>query len=176
MRSSRPKSQRQYAIQNDAAAMAAKLPGTTGARMPSFIGPCLATLRDNVPSGARWLHEIKFDGYRLQLHKRENDTRLYTRRGNNWTKRFPYLVEAAWHLPATHLILDGEVVVETRIQRPSSPPSKVGFRRLYRAKSIKRRQNLWPPLLCPRLAQSGHALVHRTCPLLGEADIAPTGH
>jgi ATP-dependent DNA ligase len=99
MRSSRPKSQRQYVIQNDAAAMAAKLPGTTGAHMPSFIRPCLATLRDNVPSGARWLHEIKFDGYRLQLHKRENDTRLYTRRGNNWTKRFPSLVEAAWHLP-----------------------------------------------------------------------------
>jgi len=79
--------------------MAAKLPGTTGAHMPSFIRPCLATLRDNVPSGAQWLHEIKFDGYRLQLHKRENDTRLYTRRGNNWTKRFPSLVEAAWHLP-----------------------------------------------------------------------------
>jgi bifunctional non-homologous end joining protein LigD len=114
MRSSRPKSRRQYVIQNDAATMAAKLPGTTGTRMPSFIGPCLATLRDNVPSGAQWLHEIKFDGYRLQLHKRENDIRLCTRRGNNWTKRFPSLVEAAWHLRATHLILDGEVVVETK--------------------------------------------------------------
>jgi bifunctional non-homologous end joining protein LigD len=94
--------------------MAAKLPGTRGARMPGFIGPCLATPRDKVPSGAQWLHEIKFDGYRLQLHKRENDIRLCTRRGNNWTKRFPSLVEAAWHLRATHLILDGEVVVETK--------------------------------------------------------------
>ena len=88
MRSSRPKSQRQYVIQNDAAAMAAKLAGARGTRMPDFIEPCLAILRDNVPSSDQWLHEIKFDSCRLQLHKRENDARLYTRRGNNWTKCF----------------------------------------------------------------------------------------
>ena len=58
-------------------------------------------------------HEIKFDGYRLQLHKNENDIRFYTRRGYDWTKRFSSLVTAAWYLPATHLILDGEVIVPT---------------------------------------------------------------
>jgi bifunctional non-homologous end joining protein LigD len=82
--------------------------------MPGFIQPCLATLRDKVPSGDAWLHEIKFDGYRLQLHKAENDIRLFTRRGHDWSKRFSSLVEAAWYLSATHLILDGEVIVPTR--------------------------------------------------------------
>jgi bifunctional non-homologous end joining protein LigD len=109
----RPKSQRQYIAQNDATALAAQLPGAKGARMPGFIQPCLATLRDTVPNGDQWLHEIKFDGYRLQLHKRENDIRFFTRRGHNWTKRFSSLVNAAWFLPATHLIVDGEVIVST---------------------------------------------------------------
>jgi bifunctional non-homologous end joining protein LigD len=79
--------------------------------MPRFIAPCLATLREKVPSGDQWLHEIKFDGYRLQLHKRENDIRFFTRRGYDWTKRFSSLIQSAWYLAATHLILDGEVIV-----------------------------------------------------------------
>jgi bifunctional non-homologous end joining protein LigD len=81
--------------------------------LPAFIEPCLATVRDKVPSGEAWLHEIKFDGYRLQLHKADNDVCVFTRRGHNWSKRFPSIVEAAWYLPASHLILDGEVVVIT---------------------------------------------------------------
>jgi bifunctional non-homologous end joining protein LigD len=109
----RSKSQRQYVSQNDAGKMAAALEGAHGERMPKFIAPCLAMLRDKVPIGDQWLHEIKFDGYRLQLHKRENDIRFYTRRGHDWTKRFSSLIQSAWYLPVTHLILDGEVIVPT---------------------------------------------------------------
>jgi bifunctional non-homologous end joining protein LigD len=109
----RPKSRRQYVVQNDALLIASKLKGAKGSKMPGFVEPCLATLRDKVPSGDRWIHEIKFDGYRLQLHKNENDIRFFTRRGHDWTRRFGSLVEAAWHLPATKLILDGEVIVPT---------------------------------------------------------------
>ena len=109
----RPKSQRQYVVQNDAATIAKTLPGACGVRMPGFVSPCLAVLRDKVPSGDQWIHEIKFDGYRLQLHKRENEVRLFTRRGHDWSKRFSSLVNAAWRLPAIQLILDGEVIVPT---------------------------------------------------------------
>jgi len=113
-RGPRPKSRRQYVVQNDALIIAAKLPGCTPGKMPGFIEPCLATLRDKVPSGERWIHEIKFDGYRLQLRKDENDIRLFTRRGHEWTRRFSSLVSAAWHLSARKVILDGEVIVPTR--------------------------------------------------------------
>jgi bifunctional non-homologous end joining protein LigD len=109
----RSKSQRQYIPQNDAGKIAAALEGARGERMPKFIVPSLAMVRDKVPMGDQWLHEIKFDGYRLQLHKRENDVRFYTRRGHDWTKRFSSLIQSAWYLPVTHLILDGEVIVPT---------------------------------------------------------------
>ncbi len=109
----RPKSRRQYVVQNDALMVAAKLPGAKAVKAPGFIEPCLATLSDKVPSGERWIHEIKFDGYRLQLHKNENDIHFFTRRGHDWTRRFSSLVTAAWHLPARKVILDGEVIVPT---------------------------------------------------------------
>ncbi|HET9715730.1 MAG TPA: non-homologous end-joining DNA ligase [Pseudolabrys sp.] len=112
-RRSRPKSQRQYVVQNDATMIAAGLAGAKAAAMPGFIAPCLATSNTKVPRGAQWIHEIKFDGYRLQLHKRDIDIRFYTRRGHDWTKRFPALQAAAWYLPAERLILDGEVIVPT---------------------------------------------------------------
>lgn len=82
--------------------------------MPGFIAPCLASLRDRVPDTDQWIHEIKFDGYRLQLHKQNNDVRFYTRRGYDWTNRFEGLANAAWLLPADQVILDGEVIVPTR--------------------------------------------------------------
>ena len=63
--------------------------------MPGFISQCLASLRDKVPGTDHWIHEIKFDGYRLQLHKRNKNIRFYTRRGYDWTNRFETLVNAA---------------------------------------------------------------------------------
>ncbi|MGY3440189.1 MULTISPECIES: non-homologous end-joining DNA ligase [unclassified Bradyrhizobium] len=83
----------------------------TKARFPGFIAPVLATPIDKVPSGARWIHEIKFDGYRVQAHLANEEVRVYTRRGNDWTKRFKKIADDAWHISAASAIIDGEIVV-----------------------------------------------------------------
>jgi hypothetical protein len=64
------------------------LPSAKRAPFPSFITPCLATLRGSVPNGGSYLHELKFDRYRIQAHLREGRVTLYTRSGFDWTKRF----------------------------------------------------------------------------------------
>jgi hypothetical protein len=65
-------------------------PAASGVKalFPGFIEPSLATSIEKVPSGQRWLHEIKFDGYRVQVHLANEAVKVYTRRGNEWTKRF----------------------------------------------------------------------------------------
>jgi bifunctional non-homologous end joining protein LigD len=80
--------------------------------MPGWVEPCLAKLVDKVPAGERWVHEIKWDGYRLQAHVKAGSVTLYTRRGHDWTERFPTVAEALRSLPVTTAILDGEAVVE----------------------------------------------------------------
>ena len=59
--------------------------------MPEFIEPSLATLVDAPPAGDRLIHEIKFDGYRLQIHKQHERLKFYTRRGHDWAERFKAL-------------------------------------------------------------------------------------
>src|SRR5690606_790315 len=82
------------------------------APMPDFIPPQLATLKARAPGGAGWVHEIKFDGYRLQARLEEGKVRLLTRSGLDWTDRFGTAVPAAIaNLPAGRAILDGEMVV-----------------------------------------------------------------
>jgi transposase len=78
--------------------------------LPSWIEPQLATLAQKPPSGDRWLHEIKFDGYRMQCRIELGDVRFTSRNGKDWTDRFPHLVRAATRLPCDRVILDGEVV------------------------------------------------------------------
>jgi len=78
---------------------------------PGFVEPALATLVDRVPVGQRWIHEIKFDGYRVQVHLANEAARVFTRRGNDWTKRFKKIADEAWHIKAGSAIVDGEVVV-----------------------------------------------------------------
>jgi bifunctional non-homologous end joining protein LigD len=78
---------------------------------PGFIPPALATKVEKVPSDERWIHEIKFDGYRVQLHIINDDIRVFTRRGNDWTKRFRKIAGDAYLINAASAILDGEVVV-----------------------------------------------------------------
>lgn len=56
--------------------------------MPGFIKPQLATLKSKAPSGDQWLHEIKYDGYRIQIHVNTGRKKAYTRNGLDWTKRF----------------------------------------------------------------------------------------
>ena len=86
------------------------VPGAKGARHPGFVEPQLATLRDNPPLGDQYIHEIKFDGYRLQGHLRGGLASMWTRGGLNWTKRFPTIAVAMSHIPATELVVDGEVI------------------------------------------------------------------
>lgn len=76
-----------------------------------FIGPCLPIVAARAPAGERWIHEIKHDGYRLLVRKRDGRIRIYTRRGADWTRRFPRIVEAALELEARSLFIDGEGVV-----------------------------------------------------------------
>jgi bifunctional non-homologous end joining protein LigD len=88
-------------------------PAAIGVRAPypGFIEPALATSIDKVPKGARWIHEIKFDGYRVQLHLANETVRVFTRRGNDWTKRFKKVADEAWHISAGSAIINGEIVV-----------------------------------------------------------------
>jgi bifunctional non-homologous end joining protein LigD len=75
----------------------------------AFIHPCQPTVATEPPSGPGWAHELKHDGYRLQIHVRDGRVRLYTMNGNDWTKRYPRIVEEAARLRAP-LIIDAEVV------------------------------------------------------------------
>jgi bifunctional non-homologous end joining protein LigD len=77
--------------------------------MPGFIKPQLATLRATVPRGDQWLHEIKFDGYRVQIHLNRGKRKVYTRNGLDWTKRFS-VIAGALDIPG-QAIIDGEVLV-----------------------------------------------------------------
>jgi bifunctional non-homologous end joining protein LigD len=81
------------------------------APFPGFIRPALATKTEKVPSGDRWIHEIKFDGYRVQLRMANDDIKVFTRRGNDWTKRFLKIAADAYLINAGSAIIDGEVVV-----------------------------------------------------------------
>src|SRR3984957_5781 len=81
--------------------------------LPGFVEPMLATLSKSPPTGDRWLHEIKFDGYRLQAHIEDGKVTLWTRGGLDWTHKFGDAVPAALRdLPARTALIDGELVVE----------------------------------------------------------------
>lgn len=89
-----------------------KTPGIGAkALYPGFIKPSLATGTGRVPSGDRWIHEVKFDGYRVQVHIVHEAVKIFTRRGHDWTDRFKKIAKDAWHLNVKSAILDGEVVV-----------------------------------------------------------------
>ncbi len=78
---------------------------------PGFIEPCHPTLQTKNPDGDRWLHELKVDGYRCQLHLWHGGVAAYTRRGNDWAERFASIVEAAKKIEAKEAVIDGELVV-----------------------------------------------------------------
>lgn len=76
-----------------------------------FIPPQLCELRKAPPTGDGWLHEMKYDGYRLQLVIREGRARLFTREGHDWTPRFDGLRKAGEALAVKSAVIDGEAVV-----------------------------------------------------------------
>lgn len=78
--------------------------------MPEFVSPQLATLVKEPPKGDEWLHELKFDGYRLLCHVSRGQIRLWTRHQKDWTAKFPNVVKALKALKVQSAILDAEVV------------------------------------------------------------------
>ena len=75
-----------------------------------FMETCLPSPADRPPPGSGWLHEIKHDGYRLMARRDSVGVRLITRRGNDWSDRFPLVIEAVNHLRFKTCLIDGEVV------------------------------------------------------------------
>jgi bifunctional non-homologous end joining protein LigD len=76
-----------------------------------FVPPCIPTRAYRVPSGPGWVHEIKHDGYRLQVRRDGDQVRLFTRRGYDWSNRYPAIAVTATLLRARSFTLDGEAVV-----------------------------------------------------------------
>ena len=80
---------------------------STAADLPDFIPPQLCETLERPPAGDKWLHEIKFDGYRIQMRVANGDVTLKTRKGLDWTAKYPEIAEAAATLP--DCIIDGEI-------------------------------------------------------------------
>jgi bifunctional non-homologous end joining protein LigD len=76
---------------------------------PGFIDPCLPTRTAQPPLGPGWLHEIKYDGFRL-MARRDRSVRLLTRRGYDWTQRFGLIADAVAGLRCRSCLIDGEAV------------------------------------------------------------------
>ena len=95
------------------------VPGAVKARQPEWIAPQLATLVDHMPTDENWLHEIKFDGYRLLCRVKKGEVRLFTRNGNDWTPKLGTQADAIRRLGLTDAWLDGEAVVLTDQGRSS---------------------------------------------------------
>jgi bifunctional non-homologous end joining protein LigD len=76
---------------------------------PAFIHPCQPIVAKQPPAGPGWAHELKHDGYRLQIHVRDGRVRLYTINGADWSKRYPLIVEEGLRLNVT-AIMDAEVI------------------------------------------------------------------
>jgi bifunctional non-homologous end joining protein LigD len=92
-----------------ASADAVKEPkGKKVAAMPDFVAPELCTSVERPPSGEGWCHEIKFDGYRVQLRVEDGDARLKTRKGLDWTDKFQAIAREGSALPDA--LIDGEIV------------------------------------------------------------------
>src|SRR6266566_8842247 len=79
------------------------------APLPTWTKPQLANLVKEAPDGPDWLHEIKFDGYRMHARLDAGRTQILTRRGNDWTEKYPTIAKSIARLPARNAYLDGEL-------------------------------------------------------------------
>jgi bifunctional non-homologous end joining protein LigD len=89
-----------------------KIAGARKGLLPAFLEPSLALACEKPPSGPKWVHEIKYDGYRMQARLDGGKVRLLTRKNLDWTKRFRSIEEAIKPLPLASALIDGEIVVE----------------------------------------------------------------
>ncbi|BBC72783.1 ATP-dependent DNA ligase [Altererythrobacter sp. B11] len=85
---------------------------------PAFREPQLATLVDAVPAGNRWMHEIKFDGYRALVAAAGDQVKIYTRSGKDWTDKFAPLVRSFAALDLPPCLIDGEIVAYDKSGNP----------------------------------------------------------
>lgn len=95
---------------SNALAGLAKLKGGKKAPLPRKVGAQLATLATSPPTGDAWVHEIKYDGYRMLCRIESGEVRMRSRNDKDWTGNFPSLVKALSRLPVQSAWLDGEVV------------------------------------------------------------------
>lgn len=73
--------------------------------------PCLPTRGKEVPPGADWIHEIKYDGYHLIVRREGKTVRPFTKNGHDWSKRYPWIMETALKIKQDRFVIDGEAVV-----------------------------------------------------------------
>jgi hypothetical protein len=79
--------------------------------MRSTFEPCIPTSGKAVPAGKDWFHEIKYDGFRLIVHRDGDRVRLLTRNGHDWSQCYPWIVESALKNRSRQFVIDGEAVV-----------------------------------------------------------------
>jgi ATP-dependent DNA ligase len=84
--------------------------GITSPRPAGFIEPCLPTASERPHNGPEWVHEVKHDGYRLIVRRSGERVRLFTRRGFDWTERYPRIAKAMAQLNIASATIDGEAV------------------------------------------------------------------
>jgi ATP-dependent DNA ligase len=89
--------------------------------LPGWVKPQLTRVVDQQPDGPDWLHEIKYDGYRMHARLDRGAVRLLTRSGLNWTHKYPAIASAVSSLPARQAYLDGELAGF----RPDKPAADV---------------------------------------------------
>jgi bifunctional non-homologous end joining protein LigD len=107
--SAKPRARAPHRAGKRSGSKSTKIAGAREGRLPAFIEPCLATLSDSAPQSSGWVHEIKFDGYRIQARIGGGKVTLKTRAGLDWTERFPAVAEACSALGSHDAILDGEI-------------------------------------------------------------------
>jgi bifunctional non-homologous end joining protein LigD len=103
----------------DSARAPLRIRGAKAGSLPGFVEPQLASPTGGPPAGAGWVHEVKFDGYRLMARIDRGRAKLLTRKGLHWTDKFASLKKAVEGLPVMTALLDGEVVVESESGAPS---------------------------------------------------------
>jgi ATP-dependent DNA ligase len=109
--------------------------GSAAAALPEWIPPQLTQLVDAAPEGDQWLHEIKFDGYRMHARFDRGNVRLLTRTGLDWTHKYPAVAAAVASLGARQAYLDGElcgvfpdgITSFGMIQRHRTPATRPGW-------------------------------------------------
>ncbi|HEX6998167.1 MAG TPA: non-homologous end-joining DNA ligase [Gammaproteobacteria bacterium] len=111
------------------------VPNARRAPLPERLAPQLATRVEHAPRGDGWLHEIKFDGYRILARIAGNDVRLFSRNGKDWTARLPALEKTLARLAIAEAVIDGEIVA---LQSDGTS----SFRQLQEALAAKRTRGL----------------------------------